>query len=137
VNFFLSHETLIQDQCDILIDIIHHGEGSDTPLLNTQFLHHECFIRQSQIHLSLQLQHLAQLLGVDSCIRRDTYEKQSVLLVLQKQVFSVCFGRAGEGDVGNEFVGCHGEGVRVGVVGDGGGRQFLEDGVAGEIDVGD
>lgn len=60
-----------------------------------------------------------------------------MLLVPQKQIFGVCLGRAGERDVTNEFVRCHGEGVRVGVVGDGGGGQFLEDGVGGEIDVGD
>lgn len=48
----------------------------------------------------------------------------------------MCFGGAGEGHVGEEFVGCHAEGVGVGVVGDGGGGQLEEDGVAGEVDVG-
>ena len=45
------------------------------------------------------------------------------------------FVRVGERDVGVEFFGCHGEGVRVGVVRDGGGGQFLKDGVGREIDV--
>ena len=59
-----------------------------------------------------------------------------MLFILKKQVFGVRFVRVGgEGDVGGEFVGGHGEGVRVGVVGDGGGGEFEEDGVCGEVDL--
>ena len=39
------------------------------------------------------------------------------------------FVGVGKGDVGVKFLGCHGEGVCVGVVRDGGGGQFLKDGV--------
>lgn len=47
----------------------------------------------------------------------------------------MCFVRVGgEGNVGNEFIGCHGEGVRVGGVWDGGGIKFLKDGIGGEVD---
>ncbi len=60
-----------------------------------------------------------------------------MLFILEKQVFGVCFASGGEGDVGEEFVGGHGEGVWVGVVGDGGGGQCEEDGVGGEVDGGD
>ena len=116
-----------------MVGVVGHREGTHAALGAPELLHEDVLGPHTHVDLAGEAELLRHRLGVDVGVWGDGDEEEAVLLVLEEEILRVDGIGAGKRDVGNQVLGRHGEGVRIGAGGDAEGAQLLHDRVVPEL----